>query len=1115
MSEFLLTDLNPIRAADPSNNAIVKASAGVGKTYLLVTRLLRLLIQGTRPDSILAITFTRKAAAEMQSRLFDRLYQLAIATDADLHKELQAIGINPSAQELIKAQNLYEELLRSEYQVKTSTFHAFCQEILRKFPLEANVPPGFELLEEEGTYRLNAWEALYDEATQNPDIITSQALEKLYDLTGSLHSTHQSLDSFLSQRSDWWAYTKHQADPISFAISNLEKKLDVNTTEDPHHLFFNEQSEDELTRLAKLIATHDTKTNIKLADSIVDVIISRVFTNNCHNESALNKALYMLNKLFFDSKGNRKEQKENKTRLKKLGEAGEEQFLSLFLSLSKRFVLFKEALAKHHNLALSSAWYVAGNRLIEHYQTIKLEQRLLDFTDLEWKTYELLNHSENNLWVQYKLDQRIDHFLIDEFQDTNPTQWRLIYPLIQEFVHESDRHRSVFIVGDEKQSIYSFRRADPKLLSTASDWMVENLGATVYPMDKSRRSSTPIMDLVNAYFLNSRQLPSFHEHSTFLDNIPGRVELLPLIEKEKDNAEPIYFRNPLKQPLEDDDNPYLREGELIVENIQNALNETVIHENSVVRKIKYSDIMILVRSRKHLQDYESALRKANIPYQSNNKGTLFECQEIQDLVALLDVLYTPYNNLALATVIRSPIFQCSNDDLILLSQTSASDSWYEKLQILANDSNSTAELKHAANCLKEWGAFIGTLPMHDLLNIIYHQGNVIENYLLNVPAHFRARVEANLKHFLSLALEMDSGRYPSLGRFICKLHYLMQNEQALDEAATANNQGAVRILTIHASKGLEAPIIFLADCADSKSGNKTSYSSLVQWPEHEETPTDFILCPVKANHCDYIKSLLSIEEDKSKIEDANLLYVALTRARQVLYLSGSTNNIDGNNGWYELLKKHWAEIRCTDNYNPENSIISDKAEEQLINEKPANNIVLFESSELLAQEPENEDIDALQRGIIIHRALELLTQNDNPNSVAIQLCNEFNLDESNSEFIELFNEAQYVIQHSTFDIYFKPHKYQNAFNEIRIQTKAEQTITQGIIDRLIINNNELIILDYKTHNQVENNALAAIANNYKQQMNRYRDAAKKLWPDYEVKTVILFTHYLKAFEVTP
>jgi len=1114
-----LPDLNPIQAADPANNAIVKASAGVGKTYLLVTRLLRLLMQDVRPDSILAITFTRKAAAEMKSRLFDRLYSLAIGSDLSVKKELEAIGIKPTGADIEKAQGLYEDLLRSEYQVKTSTFHAFCQEILRKFPLEANVPPGFELLDDEATYRLSAWEALYDQATKSPEDETSIALEQLYDLTGSLHSTHQALDSFLNQRSDWWAYTKHQSDPISFAIEQLQNQLEIDAEENPHQSFFNSQREEELTRLAKLIATHDTKTNLKLADTLVDVLISNVFTEKSDDDFLIQKALATLNKLFFDSKGDVRIQKENKARLKKLGEEGEQEFLLLFSTLSRYFVSFNEQLAKHYNLKLSSAWYAAGHTLIAAYQHIKLEQRLLDFTDLEWKTYELLNHSDNNLWVQYKLDQRIDHFLIDEFQDTNPTQWRLIYPLLQEFVQESDRRRSVFIVGDEKQSIYSFRRADPKLLSTASDWLVDSLGANIYPMDKSRRSSPPIMDLVNAFFLNTKQLPGFQTHSTFLETIPGKVELLPLIEKQKDGGEAIYFRNPLKQPLIDADNPYFREGELIAETIKSTLSEIAIHEGGKIRKANYSDVMILVRSRKHVNDYESALRKANIPYQSNNKGTLFECQEVQDLVALLDVLYAPYNNLALATVLRSPIFQCTNEDLMLIAGESHGTNWFEKLLAICNQNHCTNSLKNAANKLENWRESIGILPMHDLLNTIFHDGNIIEQYLATVPQHFQMRVRANLQHFLSLALEMDSGRYPSLGRFIAKLHHLMQNDESPDEAPNNNDQGAVRILTIHASKGLEAPIVFLADCADKKSGNKTSYSALVQWPESEEIPTDFVLCPTKANHCDYIKSVLNIDEKKSAIEDANLLYVALTRARQVLYVSGSSSNIDGNNGWYELLEKYWSEIQYPNTFNTANianSQISTESKEQ--EEKPLRGeiIPLFESDALLPKEIETDDTDSLQRGVIIHRALELLSQNQAQHEQVItQLSNEFKINPDDPEFIELFYEANNVIQNPKFADYFSPENYLHAYNEIRFQTHIESSISQGIIDRLIIDNNEQItILDYKTHHQLETTELAAVAHNYNTQMKRYRAAAEKLWPKYKIRTVILFTHYSMAFEIS-
>ncbi|HFE38292.1 MAG TPA: DNA helicase UvrD, partial [Gammaproteobacteria bacterium] len=609
-----------------------------------------------------------------------------------------------------------------------------------------------------------------------------------------------------------------------------------------------------------------------------------------------------------------------KAREKKIGEQGEADFLEICQDLVQQLITINEQRLKHHIFHLSSAWYTVGHRLISRYQKLKQEQRLLDFTDLEWNTYQLLNHSDNALWIQYKLDQRIDHLLIDEFQDTNPTQWRLILPLLEEFANVEDKSRSVFIVGDEKQSIYGFRRADPRLLKQAGEWLQENLQAKTFPMDKSRRSSPAIMQLLNSLFqipYFEKRLPGFHEHATYLDNMPGEITLLPLIEKIDPSEQAIYFRNPLAQALPRQDQPYFREGQQIASHITQLIQQQkLIRTDNGQRPITYADIMLLIRSRTHVAEYERAFREARLPYLSNNKGTLFECQEIQDLLALMEVLYTPQNNLALATVLRSPIFQCNNEDLIMLASGEKHATSFQTGQQFVEKNTCSHRLAQAINHLTRWKTLSGHLPIHDLLDLIFHEINIFQQYLKNIPDHYKRRVQANLNQFLSLALEIESGRYPSIGRFIGKIRYMMQNDESPDEASdnSSNEQhhGVVRILTIHASKGLEAPVIFMADTADVKKDANNSYHALIQWPEHEEKPTEFILCPKKNEQTEGIKTLLQNETNKREIEDANLLYVALTRARQALYISGCQSSSKINKpSWYQLIKDHWPALHAT------------------------------------------------------------------------------------------------------------------------------------------------------------------------------------------------------------
>ena len=245
-----------------SGNATVQASAGSGKTYLLVSRIIRLLLEGARPEAILAITFTRKAAAEMQERLLQRVFELA-ASDAEmLEHRLQELALDPHQPALLdKARNLYEILLRNPQPVQTTTFHAFCQDLLRRFPLEANVPPGFELLDQTAALYDQAWEALMVEASNNPNDPISLALSTLFTELG-LYNSHKALDGFLAHRSDWWAYTLEEAEPATMACQALQAQLDVDWDADPVEIFFNATSvQQALQQFGALLDKHPTATN--------------------------------------------------------------------------------------------------------------------------------------------------------------------------------------------------------------------------------------------------------------------------------------------------------------------------------------------------------------------------------------------------------------------------------------------------------------------------------------------------------------------------------------------------------------------------------------------------------------------------------------------------------------------------------------------------------------------------------------------------------------------------------------------------------------------------------------------------------------------------------------
>lgn len=1123
-----------------SGHTTVQASAGSGKTYLLISRVVRLLLSGAEAGNILAITFTKKAANEMQTRLLQRLYELATCTDEALNEILSGLQLAADEETYSRARNLYEKILRSEAPVKTSTFHAFCQDLLRRFPMEANIAPGFDLLDKTALLAEEAWQALMAEANSNPSLNSSLSL--LFNELG-LYNTKQALNNFLEHRSDWWAYTareQNETDAIQFARSQLEKHLNIDITIDPAAALFTTETTALLNEFHILLCKHDTKTNKAHSDLIYKIID----IDNTSRELAFE----YFKECFLTQSGTARARKESKAAEKTMGIEGQERFLELHNQLSCQLIDVNNHLAAVRTLNTSSAWYIAGQQYLNHFQKLKKEQRLLDFTDLEWQTYLLLNHSNNALWIQYKLDQRIEHLLVDEFQDTNPTQWRLLLPILEEMAaSEDDRQRSVFIVGDEKQSIYRFRRAEPRLFTAAEKWLKDNLGATTCPLSHSWRSSPAVINFVNTLFeqdIFKALLPGFIPHSTHKTSLPGKVTLLPLVQRESladedsDSNTSLIMRNPLTHPREEFTNEqFYNEGLSVAHKIKNLIaQKTPIENNGCYQAAKYSDIIILLRSRTHVSEYERALRQTGIPYIGANRGTLLECLEISDMLDLLQWLILPFDNLSLAGILRSPLFNVSNEDLIAIQQTSKG-SWWERLHnyVLTNPEHAT--LSRAYQLLLQWQEDAANLPVHDLLDKIYSEANVLARYVASFPDHLSQRVSANLIRFLELALEMDSGRYPSLSRFASWLNELRQMEnEAPDEPVTASDDEQsdhrVRILSVHSAKGLEAPIVFLMDSASSTS-NKKAYSSLIDWPAEKESPEYFLLTASKNNLDEFSKKCLEQQDALEAREDANLLYVALTRAKQQLFISGSEPK-SKTHGWYEKIcsaygyssKENIEEIIVESTQDILHAIsVSDDtllAKTQKIEQSknppeipPELSLpVKIETTQLdivPSQQAGNRDMQAVNhtdegntlRGIIMHQILNFMSRVENSN-----LSDFYSVESNNIQTAELelwWTECYNTVKNDHFQHYFDASLYDKSYNEVPLQFTYEGKNVYGIIDRLVIKNQHATIIDYKTHPYVNKENFAAIAQHYVQQMQLYDKGVKLLWPDFSVTAVLLFT----------
>ncbi len=1120
---------DPLLATAPTQHASVHASAGTGKTWLLVTRLLRLLLDGAAPSSILAVTFTRKASAEMLERLNERLAELATADDAQVDAALHKMGITATDALRERARRLYETLLFEPRPLRATTFHAFCQEILQRFPVEAEVPPGFELQESEAELTEAAWDALYAEATLTPDGRQARALEQLFDACGGLSNTRQALNSFLSHRIDWWAYIQNQPAALDIAQQRARELFDCDPNADPVAGFFTVSRCTELSEFATLLGKHNTKTNLEQQQLLLQALA-------LHEPLTADDQLQRLawiTRVLLTSDGEPRKRSTSKALEKSLGGVGSERLLTLHALLCNALLETRDLQARQASLAITCAWYQAGQRLLEHYQRIKREQRVLDFGDLEWNAYRLLNSSGQAHWVQYKLDARIDHFLIDEFQDTNPTQWRLLLPLLQELAAGiSERNRSVFLVGDAKQSIYRFRRADARLLEAASDWLDEHLQAERFSLEASRRSAPAIIDCVNRAFADgplAAALPDFPPHSTHLKNLWGQVELLPpFSEPESSETVRVGLRNPLEEPRPTPaDDLHLSEARSIAARIRALIDTpTLIGPNDQARPIRYGDILILLRSRTHAASYEQALRESGIPYLGAARGTLLDSLEVRDLEALLNTLIAPHNDLALAQVLRSPLFAATDQDLIQLAQATGTG-WMERLLNSATEVAADSALARAAQLLPIWQDLVGRLPVHDLLDRIYHEGDVLARFDAASITSLKPRVRANLIRFIELALEVDSGRYPSLPHFVDRLGDLRQRAtDAPDDAPPESGAGdRVRFLTVHGAKGLESPVVFLADCSGGMR-DRNAWQALVDWPAEADRPESFILIARKQQRDRITQQLLALQQQAELREDANLLYVALTRARQMLFVSAAVSTDKANKGWYGQLRSQWdphGALSLDESYTHSSDtppaavtlMMTPTAPEVAIDPrlahrlKPAPVLIRIAPSRTGTHSDSDAetDPDGRRRGIGIHRLLEWLTTPPVRTHAQLLagLARELQCDAEDPELAEWFEEAQTVLQTPELSPLFDTTAYTKVYTEVPLQYYQESALVDGVIDRLLVTETTAHIIDYKSHS-IDATQAGASAETYREQLQLYVEGVRRLWPGRQVRASILFTH---------
>jgi ATP-dependent helicase/nuclease subunit A len=911
-----------------------------------------------------------------------------------------------------------------------------------------------------------------------PECNPAQHMQWLFGECG-LYNTRKLLFNFLAKRAEWWAYTQGREEAMAYSLENLRTDLKVDMEFDPVADWGTcGNSEEIFFAFLRQLAGNGTKTQ---QDKVGE--LERAWT-----DSAPEMRFDTIKPLLFTQVGEPRSFKPTKNQ-------NAEAFLLTREVLFDSLQEVRYTLAEQQAYRLNEAVLHCGAALLDRYQTLKQQKQQMDFSDLEWQLCHLLQNSDHAETMQYKLDCRYRHVLLDEFQDTNPLQWQTLRAWFDAAVAVESRP-TVFIVGDPKQSIYRFRRADARLFGVARDYLKEYFAAHELHNNHTRRNALPVVTAVNAVFREQPEGFEFAEHETHQKDLPGCVLILPLEMAEpseevavENGTDTLTLRDPLTTPrAEKEEGARHKEAGVFAETLQaiaggwvvtEEVNETKLRKE---RRAAYSDVMVLVRGRTHLAVYEAALRAKHIPFISSRRGGLLDTLEAADVQALLTFLITPFADLSLAQVLRTPIFACSDDDLMRIAAVQDESSWWVRLQQLAQPATS---LQRAKELLQGWLALADKLPVHDLLDRIYFEGDVLARYAAVLSAEMRAKVTANLHAFMEIALSVDAGRYPSLPRFLQELREFRDSrDDAPDEGRLGSIGNAVRIYTVHEAKGLEAPIVWLLD-ANTDGKHRDGNDVLVDWPPQSAAPAHFSLYTDQNSRGRKRAPLFEQDAAQQAREEMNLLYVAMTRAQQTLIVSGNGRGVEREQ---KKLSPSW--------YDRIAAVVSEQA-------NPLRKHIPFASADQAGFE-QNVALPAIiptgkrasrntmqqQRGIWLHALLQHLTDGNATDKLELQ--QRFAIPDGEIE--GLWQQARNLLASPQLARFFDSNQYRSASNEMPY-VNARGELKR--IDRLVEFDDELWVLDYKFGDSED-------VKRYRAQMQEYRTAMQAVYAGKKVHCALLF-----------
>ncbi len=1119
---------NQREAADPTVSAWVAASAGSGKTKVLTDRLLNLLLAGTRPQRLLCLTFTKAAAAEMATRLSRTLAKWTVLDAEALGAELEALdGRVPTQDRMAKARRLFAEVLDAPGGLKIQTIHAFAQSLLGRFPLEAGVPPNFRLADDRAAATLleDAERFVLERARGGADGELADALAVVTERAAE-QTVRDLLKTMLVQRTRL-TRSVEAAGGIEAMTARLHATLGTDPTQTDWTLRRAASEDgafdrDALHEAASALAAGG-KTDAKRADALFAWLAlpdgdARAVAWDDYKRALLTQ--------------------EGTVQARLATKGVQERAPSVVDDLTReadRILAVEEARKALDTALRSAALLRLSGAIIDAYAAAKSRRALLDFEDLVERARRLLAAPGTAAWVLFKLDEGLEHILIDEAQDTSPAQWEIVRALAEEFFsglgtiaeREPERPRTVFAVGDVKQSIYSFQGADPAGFTLARAYFARRVVEAEQrfrdvQMQVSFRSTAAVLSAVDAVFAREDARQGVAEivsgvareiaHRASRTGQAGRVELWPVIEP-MEEEEADFWSPPLTRASMDA--PVTRLAQTIAGRIAGwiASGEVLEAKN---RPIRPGDVMVLVRRRgAFVAELVRALKAAGVPVAGVDRMVLTEQMAVRDLIALSEALLLPDDDLTLATVLKSPLVGLSEEDLLDLAQDRREKRLWAELWRRADE---TAVFGRAARRLARWSTMARHLPPH----AFYQQILSAERGRERLVARLGPDCEDAIDEFLAQALDDERENPPSLQRF---LHAVSTSEQEVKRELEGGEVDQVRVMTVHGAKGLQAPIVILPDTV-----RPPQLRDAVVW--HGDTPALPLWAPSSAS-ADAVSAGARAQARAAMEEEyRRLLYVAMTRAEDRLIVCGWKGKRDPiDKGWFGHARAGLPAIAAE---GEDGTLVLATPQEAALPETKA-------AAEAAAPDPlpvwaraaapreptpprplapsrpasdeppvrsplQRDGTDPFKRGVLLHRLLQLLPDMEPARRrEAGRALLARPVHALSEEQVEAWlGEVLTVLDDPDFAPVFAPGSRAEVPIVGQVTGPDGLQIVSGRIDRLAVGAEDVLIVDYKT-NRPPPSSIDAVADTYMRQMATYRSLVASLYPGRAVRCALLWT----------